>query len=187
MARPIEYDKEAVLSSAMKLFWEKGYESTSMKDLVNATGLTTRSMYNIFESKNGLFKASLDWYYEIGARSRYEQLIREDGLMAIRHFFDMLANRKSNNGCLYVNTASDRHNIDDQSIMIVDKYFDGLEDIFKAKLKHAAKYENYDGNPDVVARQLIVVIEGLSVYSKNLDDVGDNSKIVYGFLELFNI
>lgn len=187
MARPIEYDKEAVLSNAMQLFWKKGYESTSMKDLVEATGLTTRSMYNLFGSKEGLFEACLNWYYEVSGRSRYEQLIREDGLIAIRHFFEHLAERKTKEGCFYVNTASDRRNIGRESITIVDKYFDSLETMFKSKLTYAKAHEAYDGDPELVAKQLIVIIQGLSVYSKTVKCIEENRKIVDGFLDLMNI
>ena len=187
MSRPIEYDKKAVLSSAMQLFWEKGYESTSMKDLVEATGLTTRSMYNLFQSKKGLFEACLNWYYEVSVRSRYERLIKEEGLEAIRHFFEALAKRKTKDGCLYVNTASDRRNIDSKTITIIDEYFKNLETIFKAKLVYAKKYEGYECDPALRAKELIVIIQGLSVYSKNIKCVEDNRKLVDDFLELMKI
>ncbi len=59
-----------------------------MKALVEVTGLTTRSMYNLFESKRGLFKNCLECYYDVGVRDGYELLIIEEGLVAIRHFFD---------------------------------------------------------------------------------------------------
>jgi TetR/AcrR family transcriptional repressor of nem operon len=159
----------------------------SMKDLVEATGLTTRSMYNLFGSKNGIFKACLNWYYEIGVRSYYEQLIREDGLEAIRHFFDILANRKTKDGCLYVNTASDRRNIDKNSIIIIDNYFENLKMIFKSKLDYANEHEGYECDSELRAKQLIVIVQGSSVYSKNIKCIDDNRKVIYGFLKLMNI
>lgn len=187
MARPIEYDKVAVLTSAMQLFWQKGYEPTSMKELVEATGLTTRSMYNIFGSKSGLFEACLNWYYEVGARDRYERLIREDGLMAIRHFIEALGERKTKNGCLYVNTASDRCNIEDDSIGIIDSYFENLEMIFKSKLEYAKENESFDCDPELLSKQLIVIIQGLSVFSKNVKDPIENKHVVDSFLKVLNI
>jgi TetR/AcrR family transcriptional repressor of nem operon len=187
MARPIEYDKEAVLSSAMNLFWKKGYESTSMKDLVEATGMTTRSMYNIFESKNGLFEACLNWYYETGVRNRYERLIREVGLTAIRNFFLTLGERKTKDGCLYVNTASDRCNIEGDSITIIDDYFEGLEKILQSKLAYANAHEGYTCDPELRAKALIVMIQGLSVYSKNIKSFDENRQVVSGLLQLLNI
>ena len=46
MARPREFDEEAVLDAAVQCFWARGYESTSVKDLMEGTGLTAASLYN---------------------------------------------------------------------------------------------------------------------------------------------
>ena len=54
MARHKEYVKEEVLEAATQLFWEHGYEGTSMNGLVEATGLHRRSMYEEFGDKDGL-------------------------------------------------------------------------------------------------------------------------------------
>lgn len=187
MARPIEYDKEVVLNKAMRLFWKKGYEATSMKELVSVTGLTTRSMYNIFGSKNGLFEACLDWYYHSGIRCRYENLIREDGLIAIRHFFDMLADRKTKDGCFYVNTASNRSTIENKTITVVDDFFENLEGIFESKLRYAVANEGYTDDPVLRSKQLIVIVQGLSVYSKVNCDPLDNREMIYNLLTALNI
>lgn len=187
MARPIEYDKEYVLTSAMLLFWKNGYESTSMKKLVDATGLTTRSMYNLFGSKKGLFEAALNWYYEVTTRKSYERLIEEDGLEAIRNFFDLLANRETKDGCLFVNTASDRFNIDEDSLNIVDTYFRNLEAVFKSKLEYAVENEGYNCDTDARAKQLIIIVQGLSVYSKNVKKLEYNRQVVNEFLNMFKI
>jgi len=185
MARPIEYNKEDVLSKAMALFWEKGFESTSMKDLVEATGLTTRSMYNIFESKNGLFRASLEWYYEVSVKDRFEQLKTQTGLTAIRNFMNKLSSRRSENGCFFVNTASDKTNIDTLSFAIVEDYFKELEEVFKTQLEYAQKYEGYIHDPALRSKQLAIIIKGLSVQSKS--DLEQNNLIVEDFLILLDI
>lgn len=187
MARPIEYNNDVVMNSAMHLFWRKGYEATSMKDLVEVTGLTTRSMYNKFGSKNGFFEACLQWYYENGAKFMIERLKAEDGLVAIRHFFEFLGKRRDKNGCMYVNTASDRENIDPIAINVIDDYFGMLEVLFAEKLAYAVEHEDYECDPSQRARELIIIIQGLSVYSKNLEDVSDNTSMIEGFLSLLKI
>ncbi len=185
MARPIEYNKEEVLTNAMKVFWHKGYESTSMKDLVEATGMTTRSMYNIFGSKNGLFKACLEWYHNIGSKLRIEKLNNEDGLAAIRHFIEYIVENGSDNGCLYVNTVSDRNNIDNESLNIVDDYFENLENSFESKLLYAKEHEGFIGDPKLRAKQLVLLLQGLSVHSKK--DRNSNVQMIEDFLSLMNI
>ncbi|MCP4298102.1 MAG: helix-turn-helix transcriptional regulator, partial [Proteobacteria bacterium] len=51
MARPIEFDREEKLELAMNLFWQKGYQATSMKLLTEAMGLQPGSIYSAFRSK----------------------------------------------------------------------------------------------------------------------------------------
>lgn len=70
MARQIEFDRQRVLNGAMECFWQRGYSATSMKHLELATQLTPGSLYNSFNSKEGLFLAALDHYIDniIGSR-----------------------------------------------------------------------------------------------------------------------
>lgn len=58
MARSKEFDEKAVLRKAMELFWEQGYEKTSMQDLVDHMGIHRRSIYDTFGDKRSLFLAS---------------------------------------------------------------------------------------------------------------------------------
>jgi TetR/AcrR family transcriptional regulator, transcriptional repressor for nem operon len=70
MARPREFDEEAVLDAVIRCFWSRGYEATSVKDLIEKTGITCASLYNAFGDKRTLFRTALDHYVEasIGAR-----------------------------------------------------------------------------------------------------------------------
>ena len=60
--RPRAFDVEAVLEAAMLLFWEQGYEATSLAQLRAATGLSSASLYGAFGSKEGLFKQVVEHY-----------------------------------------------------------------------------------------------------------------------------
>ncbi|ANH89956.1 transcriptional regulator [Streptomyces sp. SAT1] len=64
MARPRTFDEERALESAMRMFWEKGYEATSTQDLCDATGLGRSSIYNTFKSKHDLFERALARYID---------------------------------------------------------------------------------------------------------------------------
>ncbi len=59
MARPREFDRDQVVDRAVDVFWRKGFEATSIRDLVEATGLNRGSLYNTFGDKAGLFEAAL--------------------------------------------------------------------------------------------------------------------------------
>lgn len=187
MARPIEYDKVTVLNNAMSIFWQKGYDATSMSDLIQATGLTSRSMYNLFGSKNGLFKACLEWYFEVRIRERYERLMRENGTLAIKNFFKAVVESKTSKGCFFVNTISDRSNIEETCLEIADGFFYNLECAFRSKLIYAQEFEGYQDDPILRAKQLVVIIKGMGIHSKNAKSKEENKHIVDNLLSLMNI
>lgn len=61
---------EAVLDAAMLLFWEQGYEATSLAQLRAATGLSSASLYGAFGSKEGLFKQVVEHVMKLSTTSR---------------------------------------------------------------------------------------------------------------------
>jgi AcrR family transcriptional regulator len=60
--RPRAFEMEPVLEAAMLLFWEQGYEATSLAQLRAATGLSSASLYGAFGSKEGLFRQVVEHY-----------------------------------------------------------------------------------------------------------------------------
>jgi TetR/AcrR family transcriptional repressor of nem operon len=109
MPRPREFDEEVVLDAAVECFWNRGYEATSVRDLIEKTGLTGASLYNAFGDKRALFRAALDHYVggSIGERiKRCEALPPRE---AIATFFDEILRRSLNDrqhkGCMLVNSA----------------------------------------------------------------------------------
>lgn len=68
--RPREFDREAALFKAMRLFWIKGYEATSIADLTAALNIGTTSLYAAFGSKDALYAEALRVY-----TSAYEDLV----------------------------------------------------------------------------------------------------------------
>lgn len=65
MARTREFDRDVALDRALRLFWLKGYDSTSMQNLVDETGVNRASMYATFGNKHALFQAALQRYNEL--------------------------------------------------------------------------------------------------------------------------
>ena len=61
MSRNKAFNEEEVIDKAVKVFWAKGYEATSMQDLIDAMGIQRGSLYATFGSKQQLFLKSLDF------------------------------------------------------------------------------------------------------------------------------
>lgn len=72
--RPISFDKDAALEAAMLLFWERGFEGTSMADLTQAMGLNPSSIYAAFGDKHALFQLAVKRYMEKRAQYAGEAL-----------------------------------------------------------------------------------------------------------------
>jgi TetR/AcrR family transcriptional regulator, transcriptional repressor for nem operon len=109
MARPKEFDPDQALDAAMRLFWERGYEATSMQDLVERTGVHKRSLYDTFGDKHTLYVRSLDRYLE-AAEAQQLAIMRtvEGPRAALRALLEIVIPAKDRpRGCFAVNAATE--------------------------------------------------------------------------------
>ncbi len=111
MARPREFDEEAVLDAAVQCFWSRGYEATSVRDLIGKTGITGASLYNAFGDKRALYQKALDHYVEGSISERIRRCEALAPYDAIAGFFTEILTRSLNDrehkGCMLVNAALD--------------------------------------------------------------------------------
>ncbi len=117
MPRSKEYIREDVLETATKLFWAKGFEGTSMNDLVEQTGLNKHSMYSEFRDKEGLFSACIDYYTKESNKAVLGILTKQPlGLHNIEKFFENrieYAGTKDCKGCFLANTVTEKEVVGD--------------------------------------------------------------------------
>lgn len=109
MARPQEFDTTDALHQTMDVFWCKGFEATSLADLLKATGLSKSSLYATFGGKRELFVAAFDAYREERAREMHQILVHAPAREAIEHFFRKIVtdagNGDTSRGCMSINQA----------------------------------------------------------------------------------
>jgi AcrR family transcriptional regulator len=86
--RPISFDKEAALEAAMLLFWERGFEGTSMADLTQAMRLNPSSIYAAFGDKHALFQLAVKRYMEMRAQYAGKALEEPTLEKVVRALFD---------------------------------------------------------------------------------------------------
>jgi len=84
MGRPREFDEETVLDAAMRIFWDKGYEGTSMADLANAMKLSPSSIYAAFGDKKDLFQRAAEKYTKDAAEF-YQGSLAQPTFRALIH------------------------------------------------------------------------------------------------------
>src|SRR6187402_2436713 len=86
--RPISFDKDAALEAAMLLFWERGFEGTSMADLTEAMNLSASSIYAAFGDKHSLFSHAVKRYLQTRAQYASEALAEPTLDKVVRALFD---------------------------------------------------------------------------------------------------
>src|SRR5579859_4715883 len=110
MARTKDFDEDEVLQKAMNLFWHKGYNGTSMQDLVDGLGISRSSMYDTFGDKHTLFMRSLENYKKI-ATAEMKTIVDNapTAKAAIRRMFEYtvteLLRDDQHKGCFLVNAG----------------------------------------------------------------------------------
>lgn len=108
--RPRQFDKEQALEKAMLLFWEHGYEGTSMSALVDALGIASARIYAAFGSKRQLFEEAVALYESGEGGFADRALMLVDINQAIRQMLrdavDVYTLQDRPWGCLVVSAAT---------------------------------------------------------------------------------
>jgi TetR/AcrR family transcriptional regulator, transcriptional repressor for nem operon len=112
MARPREFDINKALGAAMLLFWERGYEATSVDDLLRRMGINRASLYAAFGEKRALFVQALKLYEkQYGYQELQERARQGSPKQAVRELFEETITTltetppRNRRGCLMQNTA----------------------------------------------------------------------------------
>ena len=108
MGRNREFKVEEVLDRAANVFWEKGYEATSMSDLTDEMGIQRASLYGAFGSKSELYAEALAQYQEEGRERLRDLLVASASPIEGLRSFLLTAIPTENcprKGCLCINAA----------------------------------------------------------------------------------
>ncbi|MEV7289080.1 TetR family transcriptional regulator [Streptomyces sp. NPDC093252] len=178
MARTKEFDPDAALQSALELFWRKGYEATSMADLVEHLGIGRASLYATYGNKRDLYLKALDRYSEARAPGLTRELSRPGpALPAVRALVRRFAEESADEayrprGCLVTNTAAELAPHDPGAARRVELSWGHTETLLHAALLRAQAQGELAGDrdPRALARMLLVLMQGLRVVGKASDD-----------------
>ena len=184
MARPVEYDLQKVLDNAMEIFWQKGYEGVSMAELVSCTGLNRRTMYSLFNDKEGLFKDALDNYYTKRSAQKIFVLKENPGKKGIELFFDTFSFGEGFKGCLFSNTMREKDFMNDETYNIPKEYFDNISVQMQENLTQAKENDEFNGDPKAMALTIITFIHGFHVYGKYNHSKEDSDTIIKNILSM---
>ncbi len=172
-----QFDAEEALDKAMQAFWERGYEATSMQDLVDRTGVNRGSLYATYGDKRDLFLAALRMYDERMRRGMLADLeARCEPRDAIRSVFlafaQNVSERGGNRGCFLTNTALELAQHDAEVGRIVATAQSEMEAFFARAIKKGKARGDIPAHvkPVECARGLLASLLGLVVLTRSRPD-----------------
>jgi TetR/AcrR family transcriptional regulator, transcriptional repressor for nem operon len=192
MARPREFDEEAVLDAAVQCFWARGYEATSIRDLIEKTGITGASLYNAFGDKRALYQRALDHYVEDSVVDRIRRCEALAPREAIGAFFAEIVRRSVNDhqhkGCMLVNAALDVAPSDPSFQRIVAAVLMGVEEFFLDRIEAGQVDRTITRSlaAKTLARHLLGVLVGVRVLARVRPERALLEGVVSGALALLD-
>lgn len=169
MARTREFNKEDVLEQAIQLFSLRGYEATSVRDLIDLTGISSSSLYEVFGDKRGIFLLALARSCTI-ERTRISQMAAASGTPQpfIEQLFASLEQAAAPDShtqrSLAFNTMVEFGISDPQvTSLLLDHYF-GIGNIIASVLSEAqtAGVITTQENPLELAYTILSTLQGLA-------------------------
>lgn len=172
MGRPRTYSRDAVIETAMSIFWQNGYKATSISDLVRETGLNTASMYKEFGDKDGLFIEALEYYRGHVIGPRYQILIDNPNLAGVEMFLKNVmtgAARTEYKGCLMMNHLAQKHLISPDAAQQVGVFCAEVESLIETALRNAQTEGDIgpDKDPEQLASFIVFCVHGTVLYGRH--------------------
>ena len=167
------FDEDLVLEKAMQVFWRKGFDSASMANLIEETGINRGSIYNAFGGKRALFVKALLKYDLVNRRATLARLeALDEPKKAICDFFDSIVvstvadvERK---GCFLFNTVSESGLHDAEVNAIVANGLREIEGFFRRSIEVGQTRGDIrqDVNPESKAKAMLALALAIRVLGR---------------------
>jgi TetR/AcrR family transcriptional repressor of nem operon len=192
MARPKEFDRSDALEKAVQLFWLQGFESTTMSDLQQTLGIGRQSLYDTFGSREKIFQEALQHYIAWANGRNAELLEADNGLEAVRNFFELNIDGLSGPGprraCMMFNTSVEVAPHDPEIAKTVGEGIKDLQNALAAALERAKAQGDLSVDADVKSLAMYLASQqaGLGVMSQAGASRTDMRAVAYIALDALN-
>ena len=170
MARPIEFDRPKAVNRALALFWRKGYQATSLADLLAAMDISRSSFYAAFTDKRSLFIECLDLFSARTLEMLHQARAEMPPVDALQSFFERnfvgahgAGAVRGHWGCMLVNTVLEIAGVDDDLAARASHHLGEMQRIFQACLQDAGAEPV---RAEELAAMLMLLNEGIRVSSR---------------------
>ncbi|MGE0880891.1 MAG: TetR/AcrR family transcriptional regulator [Acidimicrobiia bacterium] len=141
--RPRAFDVDAVAEAALRLFWERGFEATSLEDVTERTGVNASSLYAAYGSKRGLFGAALDRYRQFVGEALVVLAEGDRGLDDVIEFVSWvrrgITSSDMPSGCLMVNSMVELGATDPELAEVAAAHRDRIRSALREALRRAER------------------------------------------------
>jgi AcrR family transcriptional regulator len=172
--RPRQFDREAALDAATRLFWERGFAGTSMSDLQSAMKINAPSLYAAFGDKRALFEASVDHYQEgCGAFAARALLEEQTAKQAIERLLREAARTFTDpalpHGCMVVCSALNLPEHDDGVRVLLQDRRKQSEHMIRNRIERGMAEGDLAPGTDgaALAGFVTTVFQGLSIQARD--------------------
>lgn len=175
MARPREFDIDLAITQIADVFWDEGFEATSITDLEDATGLARARLYAAFGTKRDMLHRSIDHYLD-GPLEMVFRRVDDGGLDAIAGWFQAVAQLREHQphrammGCLVVNSLVELGDSDPEVNERGDRYRARVLHAFTSALDAAVERGETDGDTGERANIAFMLLLGIFVSIKSGTD-----------------
>lgn len=186
MARPSAFNHQQAIDKALLLFWRKGYQATSMSDLVEAMDISRSSFYGAFQDKRTLFLLCLDLFGERTCEVLQKARSRMAAMDALQFFFERHLSgprpQQASLGCMLVNTVLEMAGVDDDLSDRASEHLLDMQHLFEDCLRDAGCKSEQARS---LAGVLMLLNEGVRVASRRrmkLQDQRDPIAVTFSML-----
>ncbi|EPJ49943.1 MAG: hypothetical protein OFPI_21760 [Osedax symbiont Rs2] len=171
------FNEQNAIESAMNIFWEKGYEATSISNLIQGTGVNRGSLYNAFGGKRQLFTQAL-LKYDIQTRRAFLADLEalDNPVLAFKTLFNTLVQQADSEtqpkGCFLVNTSIEIAEHDQETKDIVTQAFIEFEAFFRRGIEVAKARSEMPSTIDAAqtAKVLFSLVVAMRVLGRGVYD-----------------
>lgn len=181
MARSKSYQREDILEKITAAFIAKGYEATSMSELMTVTGLNKKSLYNEFGNKEALFLTVLtDFVKQESKKSRPILTQQPYGLKNIRTFFDSLFEGFGESGCLLTISLNEAQLLSPSALKSLNSTLKHLEEGFYLNLINLDNLQEQEAK--MFARNILALMQGYSSLNRSSAFRNENQESIVQLL-----
>lgn len=174
VGRPRSFDKEEALKKAMHVFWEKGYEGTSMADLIESIGMKAPSLYAAFGNKDAIFKEVVQKYLPIVVNGQLATLNNTSDIVeavqnTLKECVRLFTSPDNPHTCLIMTAAINASPEHQDHVVSLRAMREDYRNAWAQRFERAEQERQLTGqlSPQQLADFYVTLIQGMSLRAKD--------------------